>query len=85
MAREQIDRAISVIDERGEGSEIEAACALIRRKRLGPYRRPADRPEFRQKDLAAMARAGFAIGLAQRLLRASDVAALEQMARGEEP
>jgi len=84
VTRDEIDQAIETLDERGEGSELTAACALIRRKRLGPYRKPADRAEFRQKDLAAMARAGFSIDLARRLLRAADVAALEQMARGED-
>jgi regulatory protein len=84
VARDEIDRAVATLDARGEGTEAAAACALMRRKRLGPYRRAADRAAFRQKDLAALARAGFALDLARRLLRAPDVEALENMARGED-
>lgn len=81
VARGEIDRAVVALDERGEGSEIAAASALIRRKRLGPYRSADTRAAHRQKDLAAMARAGFAIDLAQRLLRAADIETLERMTK----
>ena len=79
VGRDDIDRAIETLDERGEGSEIAAAAALIRRKRLGPYRAPGDRAAHLQKDLMALARAGFSLDLARRLLRARDVAALEKL------
>ncbi len=39
--------------------EWEAALRLARRRRLGPFRAPEDRKERRQKDAAALARAGF--------------------------
>ncbi|HEX4113498.1 MAG TPA: RecX family transcriptional regulator [Stellaceae bacterium] len=84
VAADHIADAIAALDERGEGSEPAAAGALIRKKRLGPYRRPGDRAKFRDKDLAALARAGFALGLARRLLGAPDVETLERMAGGEE-
>ena len=80
VGRDEINEAIAALDG-NEGSERAAACALIRRKRLGPYRPSADRAAFRHKDLAALARAGFALDLAQELLRAPSVEALEQMAR----
>ena len=83
VPREDIDRAIETLDERGEGSEIKAAAALIRRKRLGPYRKTGERAEHRQKDLAAVARAGFSLDLARRLLRVPDIASLEKMASEE--
>lgn len=53
----------------GEDSdaEIEAAWALARRRRLGPYR-PGEREKFREKDLAAMARAGFGFALARSVI-----------------
>ena len=41
-----------------EGAELAAAFALAKRKRVGPFR-PADRDRFRDRDLAALARAGF--------------------------
>lgn len=42
-----------------------AALAYARRRRLGPFRDPAARAAFRQRDLAAMARAGFRLALAR--------------------
>jgi len=47
-----------------------AALALIRRRRLGPYRDSATRADFRAKDLAALARAGFSYDLARRVIEA---------------
>ena len=81
----EIDRALAALEERGGESELTAACAFLRRRRLGPYRPPRDRRSFREKDLAALTRAGFAPDLARRVLAAADIAALEAMARGEEP
>lgn len=84
VSRTEVDHAISVLGECGEGSELSAACAFLRRRRLGPYRPPDDRASFQQKDLAALTRAGFALDLARKLLGAADIAALEAMARGDE-
>ena len=55
---------------RGESaqSELEAAVAFARRRRLGPHRKPETRAEFRRKDLMAMARAGFSYETAQHAL-----------------
>jgi regulatory protein len=47
--------------------EMAAARIAARRKRLGPWRR-GDRAENRQKDLAALARAGFAITIARAII-----------------
>ncbi len=84
VARDEIDRAVRALDESGAESEMRAAGSLIRRKRLGPYRKSGERAAHRQKDLAALARAGFALDLARRLLGAPDVAALENMVRKED-
>lgn len=52
-----------------ELSEEEAARIWARRKRLGPFRREEKaRQEHRQKDLAALARAGFSFGVARRVI-----------------
>jgi regulatory protein len=83
VAAERIDDALAALASRGEGSELFAACALIRRRRLGPYRKSGDRAAHRNKDLAALSRAGFALGLARRLLGAPDIDTLEQMASEE--
>jgi len=89
LAQKGVDKAlvmeaIGVLDEEGGASELAAACALVRRRRLGPYRAPGKRAEFREKDFASLARAGFGLDLARRVLRAKDVEALERLARGEE-
>lgn len=65
-------------------SELQAACALARRRRLGPYRTAAMRAQWRQKDMASLARAGFGLDIARRVLDVPDVAALEALARGED-
>ncbi|MER2268162.1 RecX family transcriptional regulator, partial [Methylobacterium oxalidis] len=50
--------------------EAEAAAAYARRRRLGPYRRPDARAAHRDRDLAALARAGFPYDLARRTVDA---------------
>ncbi|HZH29084.1 MAG TPA: RecX family transcriptional regulator [Azospirillaceae bacterium] len=57
-----VDAAIAAIEPEEDGGdrELEAARALARRRRLGPWRRPGQRAEARMRDLAALARAGFA-------------------------
>ena len=54
-----------------------AAIRLARRRRLGPFRPEADRTPHRMRDLAALARAGFAPGLCRAVVYAPDAAALE--------
>jgi len=49
-------------------SELEAAQAFARRRRLGPHRKPELRDEYRRKDLMAMARAGFNYDTASRVV-----------------
>ena len=54
-----------------EEPELEAAQRYARRRRLGPYRAdPAARSECRDKDLACMARAGFAGRVARQVIDA---------------
>lgn len=62
----------------GGGPEGElAACArLARRRGLGPFRSPALRAGKREKDLAALARAGFSCGAARAVVDAEDAADL---------
>ena len=49
-------------------SELAAASAFAKRRRLGPHRKPETREAFRRKDLMAMARAGFNYETASRAL-----------------
>ena len=60
------------------GGEFAAACRFARRRRLGPYRE-AERSERRNRDLAALARAGFPLDLARRVVDAESVEALDRM------
>ena len=52
--------------------------ALARRRRLGPFRLPEQRADRRTKDLAAMARAGFAFDVARKVIDATDPDALDE-------
>ena len=63
VARETVAAAL----EGGEDDEIAAAHAFARRRRLGPYR-TGDRTASREKDLAALARAGFGFAIARRVV-----------------
>ncbi|QRO00179.1 RecX family transcriptional regulator [Archangium violaceum] len=55
-----------------ELSEEDAARIWARKKRLGPFRRDArTREENRQRDLAALARAGFSFGIAKKIIDAA--------------
>ena len=80
---DDIDDAVASLEGDAENSELASACALIRKRRLGPYRAAPDRATFRDRDLAAMARAGFRLDLSRKLLRAPDRDTLESWARGE--
>ncbi|WP_245185377.1 RecX family transcriptional regulator [Falsiroseomonas frigidaquae] len=53
----------------GEAAETDAALALCRRRRIGPFGDPDASPEARLKALATLARAGFGRGTAETALR----------------
>jgi regulatory protein len=85
--RDLISEAVDRLHEE-EGGDLAAAAAFARRRRLGPYRgvgvgggRPVDEGERRGKELAAMARAGFAFDTARRILDCLDDAAVEALLR----
>ncbi len=82
--RDFVEDAIETMAGDDETSELAAACVLARRRRLGPYRAAGQRGEFRQKDLAALARAGFSLDVARKVLAARDPEALERLLRGAE-
>ena len=78
---ETLDQAIAglvqELDTDPRQREWRAAVALARRRRLGPFRQK-DRKENRNRDLAAMARAGFDYDLARKVIDAVDGAALDE-------
>lgn len=61
-------------DGESEAAEVAAARAYARRRRLGPHRPAEARGENRERDLAALARAGFRYDLARRIVEGEDEA-----------
>lgn len=61
--------AVSQADEGCEDPEYSAACRLVRRRKLGHLRSVEQREERRNRDLAALARAGFSWETARRALQ----------------
>ena len=85
LAEKAVERTLiaEVLDPEGaaETGDFAAACALVRRRRLGPYRPAAQRDVMRRRDLATLARAGFAFDVARRVLSALDPETLEAWLR----
>jgi regulatory protein len=63
---------------RDEGGDAAAAMRLARRRRLGPFRQ-SGREEYRQRDMAALGRAGFEYQVAAMIVDAEDVETLTQI------
>lgn len=59
-----------------QGGDLDAAFRLARRRRLGPFR-SSGREEHRQRDMAALGRAGFEYQIAATIIDADDVESLE--------
>ncbi|HEY4105406.1 MAG TPA: RecX family transcriptional regulator [Polyangiaceae bacterium] len=63
----ELSRQILAVPDSRE-SELEAARAYARKRRLGPHRKPELRETNRRKDLMALARAGFDFDTAARAI-----------------
>lgn len=83
VAADLVKETLEGLDE-GGNSDLAAACALVRRRRLGPYRSRGNSDDWQRKDLATLARAGFSFDVARRVLAARSVEALEALMRGED-
>jgi regulatory protein len=71
---ELVDAALSAVDDDTPGdTELTAAVALARRGRLGPFRSGV-RADYRDKDLAALGRAGFSYAIARTVIDSDDPA-----------
>lgn len=79
-----IDSALAELAEETGDPELAAAATLARRRRLGPYRPAEARGGQRERDLAALARAGFSYDVARTVVDAADAEALERIAAGAE-
>lgn len=69
LASKGVDRTlIDQVLEADDTPEQETARIFARRRRLGPYRKSGDRSASRDRDLAAMCRAGFGFGVAKDII-----------------
>jgi regulatory protein len=82
VGADTFDKAMAALDQELDSDPVRrewrAAVALARRRRLGPFRPPKDRKAHRAKDLAAMARAGFAYDLAKKVIDAASPDTLDE-------
>ncbi len=68
VSADTIDAALASAGRDSDDAELDAARAFVRRRRLGPHRPEQQRAERYQRDLAALARAGFSFEVARRAL-----------------
>lgn len=76
VEREAIDAALAGLAEEGE-TDLAAALRFARRRRLGPFRAAKDRAPRRDRDLAALGRAGFSYDVARQIVDAKSVGSVE--------
>lgn len=71
LSESTINEALAILPKETVDPELAAAKAYARRRRLGPYRTRELQEERRDKDLAAMARAGFSYAIAHKVIGAN--------------
>jgi len=67
IANQVIDEVLQNLGTQ-QGSELDAARALVRKRRLGHYRSAAEQRDYYRRDLSILARAGFDFDTARRAL-----------------
>lgn len=77
LGGDDIDAALTALGDEFENAEFTAAAALARKRRLGPYREKDARKELYEKDLAALARAGFSYDIAKQVVETETIEELE--------
>ena len=77
VGRHDIAAALEALDAAFANRELTAAYNYARRRRLGPFRLPEVRDARRDRDLAALARAGFGYDTARRVVDAASTEDLE--------
>lgn len=80
VGAEDADAALAALAQDAADPDLAAGLAYARRRRLGPFRPEAEREAKRLKDLAALARQGFGVNLARRVIDARDLDELEEEA-----
>jgi len=77
---EVINESLELLKCDNEDPELTASIIFSRKRRLGPFREILDkRNEFREKDMAKFARAGFSYHIAQKVISAETLEELEEM------
>lgn len=77
--RDTVDAALAGLADAGE-TDLAAAVRFARRRRLGPFRSTKERAARRERDLAALGRAGFAYEVARLVVDAATPEALAGVA-----
>ena len=77
VGKDEAEAALARLREENAAPDLTAALAYARRRRLGPYRSDPEREDRRERDLAALARRGFAADIALAVIDAPSVAELE--------
>jgi len=73
LAAKGVDHdTIQAVLQNDDRTDDEAAWTFARRRRLGPFRTSGKSGDRRDKDLAAMCRAGFSFDVARRIVDAKD-------------
>lgn len=67
-----VDDALEATGGTGDATDLKAAFAYAKRRRLGPYGPAAKRQDRRQRDMAALGRAGFSYATARKVVEARD-------------
>ena len=75
VERDSVDAALEGLADMGE-TDLAAAVRFARKRRLGPYRSGKERAARRERDLAALGRAGFAYDVARLVVDAETPEAL---------
>lgn len=83
VAGEIVDEVLRLVEADDGDVDFAAAVALAKRRRLGPFVTRGGREERRDKDLAALARAGFGYDVARRVIDAATPDELDAIKRGD--
>jgi regulatory protein len=84
VADDTVRQALEQLHDEADAPELAAALRYARKRRLGPYRPEADREANAERDMAALARKGFSLDLARRVVLCADPEDLEREA-GQQP
>ncbi len=79
VEKKLIDESIKNLEENIIDPDLTAAFRFLERRKMGPYRHPNNRSEYRDRDLRSMARAGFAYSVAKQVLEVENIKDLNFM------